>query len=229
MYKKSHSIYFIISLTLLSSLAFSFFPYDRSKNAIVVYLVELPFWILFTFFKMPKAESSLEAVRKNRFIFCVSLGFGTSILFVIIGVILALFFSAVAGLDMVKVLTVSFLPLHVISIALSTWFFSKEIARLNYFGLDYHSKIEGSDNEEETLDVSEPDKLEIVKMLTVLSLDAHVKLGNLKNRYFELSKIYHPDRLNQMKQDDRKIAEKEFKRIKKAYEFLKEKLENGDL
>ncbi len=216
-------------MTIISSLTFVLFSFDRSKNAILVYLLELPFWILFTSYKVPKAETGLEEIRKNRFIFCVSLGFGTSILFIILGVIVALFFSAVMGLDMGKVLVISFLPLHVFSLISSTWFFSKEIARLNYFGLDYHSRIEESDNEEEALDVSEPDKLEIVKALTVLNLEANVKSDKLKGRYFELSKIYHPDRLNLMELDDRKIAEKEFKRINKAYEFLKEKIDNGDL
>ena len=99
MYKKSHSIYFVIFVTFISSLTFFLLPFDRSKNAILVYLFELPFWILFTFYKVPKAENGLEEIRQNRFIFCVSLGFGTSILFVILGIVGALFFSAVTGFD----------------------------------------------------------------------------------------------------------------------------------
>ena len=47
----------------------------------------------------------------------------------------------------------------------------------------------------------------------------------LKKRYFELSKLYHSDRLSQLREEDKQVAEAEFKRIKKAYEYLKKHIE----
>ena len=65
----------------------------------------------------------------------------------------------------------------------------------------------------------------MLKMLTILDLDIRVGGEDLKRRYFDLSKLYHSDRLAHLKDEDRQVAEGEFKRIKKAYEYLKKHIE----
>ena len=116
----------------------------------------------------------------------------------------------------------SFIPLHTLSIFISTWFFSKEITRLKYFGLDYRENIQFEESEDDDAN----DKNQVLLMLTVLDLKPNVKINELKKRYFDLSKLYHPDRLNNLKEGEKKIAEKEFKRIKKAYELIKQHISN---
>ena len=178
---------------------------------------------------MPKVEKDLKDKWREKFLFCLFLGFGTSALFLIIGQIIASFFAAVTGLNMGRILIGSFIPFHLISLVLSTWFFSKEIERLNYFGLEYQSNMGESESDDELIDTSETEKLTTLKMLTILNLKTTVKMDELKSRYFELSKIYHPDRLNELEVKDREIAEREFKRIKEAYDYLKEQIAKGNI
>ena len=229
MYNKTHYILFVIIQALISSLIFFNFPFENSKNSIISYLAEIPGWLIITFFKMPKRDKKYDTKWRERFTFCFFLGYGTSALFLILGVVGASFFAAVTGFDMSKVLIGSFIPLHTISLMLATWFFSKEVERLKYYGLDYQNNFHESGHDEDFVDASEPEKLETLKMLTILDLDTKVGSKNLKNRYFELSKLYHPDRLAQLKDEDRQVAEIEFKRIKKAYDFLQQQIKEGKL
>ena len=225
MYKKSHYILFAIFQAVISSLIFFNFPYESSKNAIILYLVEIPGWLIITFLKMPKRGKEKDKTWRERFIFCFFLGYGNSALFLILGIIAAFFFSAVIGLDISSVLITSFVPLHTISLMLATWFFSKEVERLKFYGLDYQNNIYEKEKDEDFSDISEPDKIEMLKMLTILDLDIRVGGEDLKRRYFDLSKLYHSDRLAHLKDEDRQVAEGEFKRIKKAYEYLKKHIE----
>ena len=57
---------------------------------------------------------------------------------------------------------------------LATWFFSKEVERLKFFGLDYQSTIYEKEQDEEFSDILGPDKIEMLKMLTILDLDNKV-------------------------------------------------------
>ena len=229
MYKKHHYILFVILQAAMSVYIYSYFPFESSKNAICVYLLQLPIWMMFTYLKIPKADGQNSQKWRERYLFCLFLGFGISILVLIIALVIASFFAAVTGKDMALVLINSFVPLHIISLIFGTWFFAKEIERLKYFGLDYQETIDDRETFEEPLDIGHPDKVETLKMLTILNLDNRIGTNELKNRYFELSKLYHPDRLNQMGQEDRQVAENEFKRIKRAYEFIKKQIESGEL
>ena len=204
-------------------------PFEGSKNAIFSYLIEVPGWLLITFFKMPKARGEDQPRWISRFFFCFFLGLGTSILFLIVAMVVVLFFTAVTGFDMSYALKSTFIPTHSISLALATWFFAKEIERLKYFGLDYQNNIQDSDFANEFNDVSRPEKMETLKMLTILDLKSNVGMKELRARYFHLSKLYHPDRLMELNDTDRKVAEDEFKRIKNAYEYLLSQIESGEL
>ena len=70
---------------------------------------------------------------------------------------------------------------------------------------------------------------EIEEALCLLNLDAELDEGTLRNRYHQLSLLYHPDRLNTMSENTKKVAEKEFQRIQNAYELLKIALKNNRL
>ena len=225
MYKKSHYIFFVIIQTIISFFVFFNSPFESAKNSIISYLVEIPGWLMITFLKMPERVKGNDKMWLERFIFCFFLGYGNSALFLILGIIVAFFFAAVTGLNISNVLFVSFIPLHTISLILATWFFSKEVERLKFYGLDYQNNINEGEQDEDLTEISGPEKMEMLKMLTILDLDTRVKFKDLKKRYFELSKLYHPDRLSQLHDDDRQVAEIEFKRIKKAYEYLKKHVE----
>ena len=159
MYNKIHYIIFVLLQGCIGPYVYLTSSYESSKNGIIAYLVELPLWAFFTFYKMPKVEIDLKDKWRDKFLFCLFLGFGTSALFLIIGQIIASFFAAVTGLNMGRILIGSFIPFHLISLVLSTWFFSKEIERLNYFGLEYQSNMGESESDDELIDNSEIEKL----------------------------------------------------------------------
>ena len=77
MYKKSHYILFAFIQALMSSLVFFYLPFERSKNAILLYLLEVPGWLIITSLKMPKREKENEKAWRERFIFCFFLGMET--------------------------------------------------------------------------------------------------------------------------------------------------------
>jgi DnaJ-domain-containing protein 1 len=56
-----------------------------------------------------------------------------------------------------------------------------------------------------------------------LKVNEPFTMGELKKRYFELLKQNHPDRVNSMGPDFKKLAEKNTKQINEAYEKLKKK------
>lgn len=70
---------------------------------------------------------------------------------------------------------------------------------------------------------------EIEEALHLLNLEPDLSEKTLKERYHELSLLYHPDRLNSMSEKSRGVAEREFKRIQSAYELLKISLKNERL
>lgn len=70
---------------------------------------------------------------------------------------------------------------------------------------------------------------EIEEALHLLNLDADLDEKSLRDRYHQLSLLYHPDRMSSMGDKTRNVAEKEFQRIQNAYELLKVALKNSRL
>tara|TARA_X000000950_G_scaffold279702_1_gene372898 strand:+ start:753 stop:1274 length:522 start_codon:yes stop_codon:yes gene_type:complete len=172
---------------------------------------------------LPKTENKNGIKWQDRFFFCFFLGFGLSVIFLILLIVIIFFFSAVFGANLNNTISLSFIPLHSLSIFISTWFFSKEITRLKYFGLDYRENIQLDDTEDDF----NIDKDKTMEMFTVLDLRSNATIEELKKRYFDLSKIYHPDRLNGLQDKEKKTAEREFRRIKKAYEAIKKHIKKN--
>lgn len=59
------------------------------------------------------------------------------------------------------------------------------------------------------------------RMLIILGLNESVSSENIKKRYFELAKKYHPDLNADKSENERAFLSKKFLQIKEAYEILK--------
>ena len=68
------------------------------------------------------------------------------------------------------------------------------------------------------------DEFDTGKLLFLLNLEAPLTADKLKKRYREISLLYHPDRLAQMSEKQREVAEAEFKRLTNAKELLEKTL-----
>ncbi|EFO9213757.1 DnaJ domain-containing protein [Campylobacter lari] len=69
--------------------------------------------------------------------------------------------------------------------------------------------------------------MNLQKACEILGLNENANLQELKKRYRELAKKYHPDILNANNSDEEKIKEgvKKFQEINESYEFLKQYIE----
>lgn len=119
--------------------------------------------------------------------------------------------------------------IHIISIftfwAIAILFFNSQKNKAQYLGMNW-VELEHDD--------SEPPKEfvtfdELRGALNLLGLEPDVTMEELKKRYRELSLLYHPDRLSGMSSQAKDSAQKEFKRIKNAYEIVEEALRTNKL
>ena len=195
---------------------------ELDRKTLAIFLIALPVWVIYSIQKMPRHLIGWR--RKLPFI--SFLGFGLSLLIFVLLLVVLTFVAAVTGLDISKIYFYTVIPLYSLSLFIALIFQSKEISRLATFGLDYGERIESRVTED---DITTQGMGETLAMLNLLDLSPDLKMMDLKKRYKELVKLYHPDRLSQMTDEDKLVAEKEFKRFKRAYELVKKQIEDGKL
>jgi len=219
-----HTLFAFLIQMLMASIIIYVLPGELDKKTILVFICELPIWLLFTFWKMPKTSE----IWKKKLLFAVGLGFGLSVFFFILSLLVMAFAIAITGSDAQSVYLFLFIPFHGVTLALAGSYHQKEIKRLWEWGLDYRENL-GDPSDEGSDAILTQGMGETLRMLTILSLEPDLNMQELKERYRELSKLYHPDRLAGMGESEKLIAETEFKRIKRAYELVKSQLEKGEL
>tara|TARA_A100001015_G_scaffold312312_1_gene417267 strand:- start:373 stop:1038 length:666 start_codon:yes stop_codon:yes gene_type:complete len=217
----------IVQLALACALMYAL-PGEAAKKTLLIYVVEFPLWALMTNLNMPKRNEENRDIWSSKFFFTVFLGFGLSIVFFVIGMIGLTFLVAISGADIEVLYRYLFPAFHGAALFLAFIYHQREISRLQSWGLDYRERM--------TLEAPSPDEDtttqgigETLAMLTILDLEPDLTMEDLKLRYRELSKLYHPDRLSSMSEKERETAEKEFKRIQRAYEIVKSQIEKGRL
>ncbi len=65
------------------------------------------------------------------------------------------------------------------------------------------------------------DSINIDDSYAVLGLEQNATLDEIKTAYRSLAKKYHPDKVRQLKSEDKKKAEIKFRQIQEAYDNLK--------
>lgn len=106
-------------------------------------------------------------------------------------------------------------------------FFHFQRLKAQHLGMNW-TEIEVVDDDP-TVELEHESFTEIQEALLVLNLDEDVDEKRLKERWHQLSLLYHPDRLSSMSEQTRKVAEAEFQRIQQAYELVKIALKNDRL
>ncbi len=221
---------FVVSLSqlVLAGVLMYFLPGDAAKKSLLIYVVEFPLWALMTNLEMPKRSVENKEIWSSNFFFSLFLGFGLSIAFFVLSMIALTFFSAISGMDLEVLYRYLFFFLHGGALILALIYHQREISRLHSWGLDYRERmiLEAPSPEEDT---TTQGMGETLAMLTILNLEPDLTMEDLKKRYHELCRLYHPDRLAAMDESEKMTAEKEFKRIQRAYEIVKSQIEKGKL
>lgn len=167
-----------------------------------------------------------EGPRMFRFFqdFVLSIGAGMALY---LSANIFLFFLVAMGLDSDGVFSTLLETLAIILFWTGYgFFFHYQKQKVQLLGMNW-TEIESEDDP--TVDMEHSSYDEIEEALHLLNLEPDLTEKTLKERYHELSLLYHPDRLNSMSEKSRGVAEREFKRIQSAYELLKISLKNERL
>lgn len=226
---KSFVVFFVILLAFCSGLFYGL-PGEQAKKTLVIFICEFPLWGLYTLKRLAPLNNAQLAsgLWRSKFFFALFLGYGLGILFFVVGMVILSFVSAISGMDLGVLFFYCFPLLKAAPMIAAISYLEIEIGRLFSWGLDYREKMvfDGPSPEE---DITTQGMGETLIMLTILDLEPDLTMESLKERYRELVKLYHPDRLAAMGDGERETAEQEFKRIKRAYELVKSQLEKGNL
>ena len=210
----------LLSYTFFISLLIYF--RGRLNESMLILLVAEIYLLVFTFIKFPGESGPL----KNRKI-SLSFQIGTGIFLggVIVGTVASFFFAAIPGIRIESVLTLGFSFSFMISFYLGINAVTKRKEAYLYYGLSFEEDMVGpSDFSGFQSETHSHAEFGTGKLLFLLNLEAPLTADKLKKRYREISLLYHPDRLAQMSEKQREVAEAEFKRLTNAKELLEKTL-----
>lgn len=215
-------------MNLINILSYIFFigllTYFRGRlneSMLILFLAEI-YLFAYTLIKFPGERGPL----KNKKI-SLSFQIGTGIFLggVIIGTVASFFFAAITGIRIESVLTLGFSLTFMTSFYLGLNAVTKRKEAYRYYGLSFEEDMVGpTDFSGNRSDSGVSDEFDTEKLLFLLNLEAPLTRAKLKERFHEISLLYHPDRLAQMSEKQRSIAEAEFKRLTNAKELLEKTL-----
>jgi amino acid permease len=215
-------------LAFLIVVASAYFLLPSLLSGLVLSLLGIVFLVYSVFQKFP-GEQSEQRNQKKFVVVSITIGIFMGIL--TSSLLLILFSAAATGKNPGQFIQIIF-PLL---LSIAVYFAHRHANRKKQFyaqyGLNYEEEMEEAamrESENSTDPIFYQYK-DTIKLLYLLALDESVTLESLNTKYKELAGLYHPDRLKEMGEKQRQIAEAEFKRITHAKEVIKGKINDGTL
>lgn len=221
-YEKREKI--VLILSAISGFLFFLFialfetPRNPPVSYILAFSITIPLKFALGFIYTPKEDGwRKEATRITFFSFGMSFAIG------VIGLLVIAFFAAATGQNWGLFGRVGSSLFVALGEYVALGYIIGEIRNFLVFGIKYLDNMEIKTNR--NMDFTESsffnENKELVHHLSILNLSENHSEEDLQKRYRELASLYHPDRMNNMSERQKQIAEAEFKRIKTSYDYLK--------